>query len=192
MQRVRRRVLVGAAVVAGLAAAVWVLWPNPVPEWPPEAVVPIEEIAAHYRDHEAAADRRLRGRTIRVAVTPTTIHSGGYPPGQVPTYARPPTAVFRAEIWPIPTEADGRPLLRGDVEFRFPTREAAAGLQIGQLAVIEGVCDGVQRSWPGGRVSMGSPSVLDRVWNGILRPRRASYPQLRVLVFRDCRVVAGP
>jgi hypothetical protein len=189
--RVRRRVLVGAAVIAGLAA-VWALWPDPVPPWSPGAVIPVEQVAVFYRNNEAAADRQLRGRLIRIAVTPTTIRRGGFPPGQPPPDPRPPIAVFRAEMWPIPTLPDGTPGISGDVEFQFPSHEAAAGLKLGQPVVIEGVCDGIRRSWPGGRISVGSQSVLDQVWTVIQRARRESYTELRVLVFRDCRVVPDP
>jgi hypothetical protein len=194
MRRVRvRRVLAGAAVVAGLAVVVWALWPDPVPPWPPGAVVPVEQVAAFYRDHEAAADRQLRGHPIRVAVTPLTIYRGDYPPGQHPPYEDPPTAVFRAEMWPLPTNPhDGRPLLPGDVEFRFPSHEAAAGLKTGQPAVIEGVCDGVWRSSPGRLLKGGTPSVFDRVREGLRRAQREDYTEFRILVFRDCRVVGGP
>jgi hypothetical protein len=164
--RVSRRVVVGAAVVAGLAAAVWVLWPNPVPDWPPGAVIPVGEIATLYRDNEAPADRELRGRSVRVAVTPSSV-SGAHPSIPLP-HSGPPIAHATAGLWKVPTTADGDPMAHGDVQFRFPALAALGGLQPRQPAVIEGVCRGVERYNQGTRA------------------------ELRFLVFEDCRVVADP
>jgi hypothetical protein len=152
--------------VAGVGAVGYQVWrEDPAPLWPPGAIIPVEEIAALYRDNEAAGDRELRGRPVRVAVTPTSI-SGAHP-SIPPPHRGPPKAHGTAGLWPIPMIEGKWPAASGDVQFRFPDLAALGGLQPGQSAVIDGVCRGVERHNVGTR------------------------DELRFLVFENCRVV-GP
>jgi hypothetical protein len=164
-----RLVLLGAAVAGLVVLGCQVGDEEPAPAWAPGAVIPVEEIAALYKKNEAAADRELRGRPVRVAVTPTTVTWGAHPTLPLP-HKGPPTAHATAGLWQIPITPSGDPLTFGDVQFRFPDHATLGGLQPERPApvLIEGVCRGVERY------------------------NQGTWADLRFLAFDNCRVVVGP